>query len=53
MEASTKEPDEQNGLVSASDSALPCSDNEQLPAGSELQSQETTTPSLIENWIDD
>ena len=52
MKACTKQPNDQSGLVPASDSALPCSDNEQLPAASELQDQETASASLIENWID-
>jgi hypothetical protein len=51
MKASAKQPNDQNDPVPCN-SILPCSDNEQLPAGSELQNQETTSPSLIDNWID-
>jgi hypothetical protein len=52
MKASAKQSNDQNDPVPACNSVMPCSDNEQLPAGSELQNQKTTSSSLIENWID-
>ena len=52
MEASAKQSNDQNDPVAACNSVLPCSDNEQLSTGSELQDLETTECSLIENWID-
>ena len=52
MKSSAKQSNDQNDPVAACNSAVPCSDNEQLSAGSELQDMETTESSLIENWID-
>ena len=52
MKASAKQSNDQNDPVPANDSVLCCLDNEQLPAGSELENQETTSSSLIDNWID-
>jgi hypothetical protein len=52
MKASAKQSNDQNDPVPASDPVLCCLDNEQLPAGSELENQETTSSSLIDNWID-
>jgi hypothetical protein len=52
MKASAKQSNDQNDPASAVNSVLPCSDHEQLPVDSELQNQETTSSSLIENWID-
>ena len=52
MKASAKQSNDQNDPVAARNSVLPCSDNEQLSTGSELQDLETTETSLIENWID-
>ena len=52
MTSSAKQSNDQNDPVAACNSVLPCSDNEQLSTGSELQDLETTECSLIENWID-
>lgn len=52
MNASATKPNEQNDSVSTFDSVALCSDDEQLPRGSELENQDTTGSSLIENWID-
>jgi hypothetical protein len=52
MKASVKQSNDQNDPVPAGNSVLSCSGHEQLPAGSELQNQETTSSSLIEDWID-
>jgi hypothetical protein len=52
MKASAKQSNDQNDPVPAGNSVLSCSDHEQLPAGSDLQNQETTSSSLIEDWID-
>ncbi|MBV9731198.1 MAG: hypothetical protein JO275_00390 [Verrucomicrobia bacterium] len=52
VNASAKQSNDQNDPVAACNSTLPCSDNEQLSTGSELQDLETTESSLIENWID-
>ena len=52
MKASVKQSNDQNDPVAACNSVPPCSDNEQLSTGSELQDLETTESSLIENWID-
>lgn len=52
MKASAKQSNDQNDPVAACNSVPPCSDNEQLSTGSELQELETTESSLIENWID-
>jgi hypothetical protein len=50
--ASAREPNEQNDSVSTCNSVALCSEDEQLSGGSELENQETTGSSLIENWID-
>ena len=50
--ASATKPNEQNDSVSTSNSVALCSDDEQLSGDSELENQETTGSSLIENWID-
>jgi hypothetical protein len=52
VKASATQSNDQNDPVSAFNSVLPCSANEQLPAGSELQDLETMSSSLIDNWID-
>ena len=52
MKASAKQSNDQNDPAPAGNSVLAFSDNEQLRTGSELQIQETTNASLIENWID-
>jgi hypothetical protein len=52
MKASTKQSHDQDDPVPASNPVLCCLDNEQLRAGSELENQETTGSSLIDNWID-
>ena len=50
MKASAKQSNDQNDPAPVCNSVPPCSDDEQ--PGSELQIQETTTASLIDNWID-
>jgi len=52
MKASAKQSNDQNDPVPAYNPVPCCSDNEPLPAGCELQGQETTSASLIDNWID-
>ena len=52
MKASAIQSKDQNDPVAACNSTLPCSNNEQLSTGSELQDLETAESSLIENWID-
>jgi hypothetical protein len=52
VKASATQSNDQNDTVSACNSVLACSDNEQFSAGSELQDLETTSSSLIDNWID-
>ena len=52
MKSSAKQSNDQNDPAPACNSILAFSDNEQLPTGSELQIQEATSASLIDNWID-
>jgi hypothetical protein len=52
MKASAKQPNEQDDPLPARNSVLSCPDDEQSSAGSDLQKQETTSLSLIDNWID-
>lgn len=52
MTSSAKQSNDQNDPAPAGNSVLAFSDNEQLRTGSELQIQETTNASLIDNWID-
>jgi len=52
MKASAKPSNDQNDPVPAYNPVLGCLDDEQLPAGSEPENQETTSSSLIDNWID-
>lgn len=52
VKASATKPNEQNDSVSTFNSVALCTDDEQLPRGSELEDQDTTGSSLIENWID-
>jgi hypothetical protein len=52
VKASATQSNDQNDPVSACNSVLPCADNDQLSAGSELQDLETMSSSLIDNWID-
>jgi hypothetical protein len=52
VKASATQSNDQNDTVSACNSVLPGSDNEQIPGGVELQDLETTSSSLIDNWID-
>jgi hypothetical protein len=52
VKASATQSNDQNDTVSACKSVLPGSDNEQIPGGVELQDLETTSSSLIDNWID-
>ena len=52
MKTSAKQSNDQNDPVPAYNPALCCLDNDQLPEGSELENQETTSSSLIDNWID-
>jgi hypothetical protein len=52
MKSSAKQSNDQSDSASACNSVLAFSDDEQLQTGSELQIQETTSASLIDNWID-
>jgi hypothetical protein len=52
VKASAKQSSDQNDPVSISNSVALCSDDEQIPGGSEPENQDTTGSSLIENWID-
>ncbi|MBV8098233.1 MAG: hypothetical protein JOZ31_03650 [Verrucomicrobia bacterium] len=52
MKAGAKQSNDQNDPVPAYNPVLCCLDEEQLPAGSDLENQETTSSSLIDNWID-
>jgi hypothetical protein len=52
VKASATQSNDQDDPVPACNSVLPCSDNEQISAGSELQDLETASSSLIDNWID-
>jgi hypothetical protein len=52
MMASVKESNDQNEPAPACNSVPICSGDEQINADSELQIEETTSGSLIENWID-
>ena len=52
MKSSAKQSNDQNDPAPACNSVLAFSDNEQPPTGSEVQIQETTGASLIDNWID-
>jgi hypothetical protein len=52
MKSSAKQSNDQNDPAPAGNSVLVFSDNEQPPTGSEVQIQETTSASLIDNWID-
>jgi hypothetical protein len=52
MKSSAKQSDDQNNPAPAGNAGLAFSDNEQLPSDSELQIQEMTSGSLIDNWID-
>ena len=52
MKASAKSSNEQDDPVPDCNSVVSCAKNEQLPADFELEDQETTGSSLIENWID-
>ena len=52
MKSRAKQSNDQNDPMPACNSVLALSDNEQLSTGSELQNQETTSASLIDNWID-
>jgi hypothetical protein len=52
VKASATKPNEQNDSNSTSNYVALCSDDEQLPGGSELENQDATGSSLIENWID-
>jgi hypothetical protein len=52
MKASAKQSNDPNDPVPAYNPVLCCLENEQLPADSELENQETTGSSLIDNWID-
>jgi hypothetical protein len=52
VKASATQSNDQKDTVSAWNSVLPCSDNEQIPGASEPESQDPTDSSLIENWID-
>jgi hypothetical protein len=49
---SAKQSNDQNDPVSTDSSVALCSDNEQPTATSTLENQETTSSSLIDNWID-
>jgi hypothetical protein len=50
--ASAKQPNDQNDPVSTGNSVALCSESEQPAATSSLENQETTSSSLIDNWID-
>jgi hypothetical protein len=50
--ASAKQPNDQNDPVSGGNSVALCSDSEQPALTSALENQETTSSSLIDNWID-
>jgi hypothetical protein len=52
MKASAKQSNDPNDPVPAYNPVLCCLENEQLSADSELENQETTGSSLIDNWID-
>jgi len=50
--ASVKQPNDQNDPVSSGKSVALWTDSEKPAATSALESQETTSSSLIDNWID-
>jgi hypothetical protein len=50
--ASVKQPNDQNDPVSSGKSVALWADSEKPAATSALESQETTSSSLIDNWID-
>jgi hypothetical protein len=50
--ASATKLNEQSDPVCTCNAVALCSDDVQLPGGSELENQDTTASSLIENWID-